>query len=253
MDSQWRYRKRGSRTSRAVALAGIVAMHVGAVGLVFLVKGPLADDAVVTIPIEMSMVAESPPEAAPQLKMKLEDLPIPVAIIPDISISVPVDSTAITMASKPPAPAAPPPSEAGKQDGPVSVSQPDYLRLPSPVYPAAAKRARAQGVVYVRALVDEEGMPRDVRVERSSGVASLDKAACDAVLGALFKPYRRNNVARAMVVIVPVEFALKIRTASHGRRSDSSELDVRSKDHDAMRGHPEELGSLSAASLHPRE
>jgi TonB family protein len=49
-------------------------------------------------------------------------------------------------------------------------------------------------------------------VYRSSGHASLDKAATEAMLAALFKPYTRDGVARAAVVIVPMEFSLKART-----------------------------------------
>jgi protein TonB len=97
-------------------------------------------------------------------------------------------------------------------DVPITVSDPDYLQVPQPVYPAAAKRARAQGLVHVRALVDEEGRPAEVSIAQSSGFELLDGAACSAVRGARFKPYRRDNVARSMVVIVPIEFSIRSRS-----------------------------------------
>jgi len=256
MDSQWLHRNRGGfKASRGVALAGIVVLHVAAVAVALSMKGPRADAVADAEPIVVMLTSESHPVAAPEMKVKLQEVQLPVAVAPDVQINVPVESTrAITVALAPPAPPAPA-ADAGEGDGPVAVTRPDYLRMPSPVYPVAAKRARAQGVVHVRALVDVEGLPRDVRVERTSGFPALDKAACEAVLGAQFKPYRRNNIARAMLVIVPVEFSLKVRTAANRGRGDErdSELDVRGEHHHAMGRHAEELGSLSAASLHPGE
>lgn len=259
MDSQSRHRNKGGfQASRGVALAGIVVLHVAAIALALSMKGPQADATVDAEPILVTLTAESRPVAAPDVKVKLQEVPLPMAVTPDVQISVPVEAPrAISVAVVSPAPPAPPaPSaDAAEGDGPVTVTRPDYLRPPTPVYPAAAKRARAQGVVHVRAMVDVEGLPRDVRVERSSGFPALDKAACEAVLGAQFKPYRRNNIARAMLVIVPVEFSLKVRTASSRGRAEEreSELDVRGEYHHAMGRHAEELGSLSAASLHPGE
>ena len=254
MDGHGRYSSRsGYKTSRVVAVAGIAGLHLAAFALALNMRGPRPDPVAESEPIVVTLASERPSVAAPQMKVQLQQLPAPVAVVPDVQISLPAESTAITVAVAPPAPAVPP-AEAGESDGPVAVSKPDYLRMPSPVYPVAAKRARAQGVVHVRAVVDVEGLPRDVRVERSSGFTALDKAACDAVMGAQFKPYRRNNIARAMVVIVPVEFSLNVRTAGErGRRGGNSELDVRGEHHHAMGRHAEELGSLSAATLHPGE
>jgi protein TonB len=83
--------------------------------------------------------------------------------------------------------------------------------MPSPVYPSAARKARAQGVVLVRVLVDSSGHALKATVHRSSGFAVLDRAACDSVLAALFKPYLQNGVPRSVDVIVPITFALANR------------------------------------------
>lgn len=45
-------------------------------------------------------------------------------------------------------------------------------------YPNAARRARAEGVVYVRFIVDEKGRARGCAVTRSSGNAALDSTTC---------------------------------------------------------------------------
>lgn len=196
------------RASRVAALVGIAVLHALAIALGLTMRGPRADDAPQANSIVVTMMADSVPAAAPPaVSVKLEQL-VPQPVTPDIQISVPVEAspTASTVAATPAPPPAVAAGEAG--DGPVTVSDPDYLRMPTVVYPPAAKRMRAQGLVHVRALVDAEGRASEVSVARSSGFDLLDRAACEAVRGALFKPYRRNNVARSMVVIVPVDFNL---------------------------------------------
>jgi TonB family protein len=115
-------------------------------------------------------------------------------------------------------------------------------------------------VVQVRALVDVNGHAREARVYRSSGFAALDRAACESVLAALFRPYLHNGVPRSVNVIVPVTFALATRGAGdrgpprdRDRDKADLQLDVGGQDHHAMRGHAEELGSLGTAALHVGE
>jgi TonB family protein len=95
----------------------------------------------------------------------------------------------------------------------------EYVRAPVLVYPAAAKQARASGTVQVRAVVETDGRVREVRVDRSSGHSSLDKAATEAMRGALFKPYMHDGIARAAVVIVPMDFGLKTRESKRDGNS----------------------------------
>ena len=241
----------GRRTSRGVALSAIVIVHAVAIALGLRARGPRPDDVQQSIPIMLTMTADARPvDEPPAVKVSLEEvLPQPVA--PVIQITLPADEppTSISLAAAP-VPQPVPETQPRAGVGPVAVSDPDYLRLPTVVYPSAAKRARAQGMVHVRALVDVDGRPQDVSVARSSGFDLLDRAACDAVRGALFKPYRRNNVAQSMVVIVPIDFNLK---PARDRGRDASKFNVRGENHHAVRGHAEELGGLSAASLHVGE
>ena len=238
---------RGNRTSRGIALAGIVVLHIAAIGLAMAMKGLQPDAAPASPPIEVTLAPtlERPPAPHEPVKVTLETPPVAQAVVPVIQIDLPQEPPpAITVAAvATPAPPSPP----SEGDGPVAVSQPDYLQPPHWTYPPAAKRARVQGTVHVRALVDLEGRAQDVSVAHSSGSELLDRAACDAVRGARFKPYRRNNIPRSMLVIVPVEFSLTQHMVA------DSELDVRRQHHDPMRRHPEELGGLGAAALHVGE
>jgi protein TonB len=194
-------------------MAAILVLHVLVVAVAMLMKGPRPDAEERAVPIEVMMLTDSRP-AAPTLKVKMEEM-LPQSVMPAVQIDLPLEPSAATITvAAAPAPAPPSPAESTGDDGPVSISAPDYVQMPNPIYPPAAKRARAQGIVHVQALVDVEGRAQQVEVARSSGFAALDRAACDAVLRAVFKPYRRNNVARSMRVIVPIEFSLAVRTVA---------------------------------------
>jgi periplasmic protein TonB len=236
-------------TTRGAALAGIIVLHGGALALAMTRQGPQADVEPQAAPIEVVMLQEAERARPRDLPVKLPEVTVPQISIPLVNIDLPTPPAAITpVAAAPPSPPAPPPVVAGDSDSPVAISEAAWVRMPSPVYPAAARQARAQGVVYVRALVDGSGRAQRALVHRSSGFATLDRAACDSVLAALFRPYLRNGVPRSVDVIVPITFALTMRGGG-GRLK----LDIRGEDHHAMRGHPEELSRLGAAPLHVGE
>lgn len=84
-----------------------------------------------------------------------------------------------------------------------------YLRNPPPRYPISARRNGEQGTVTLRVLVDREGLPASVAVEKTSGFAPLDNAAREAVRAWRFAPARRGNQAVEAWVLVPVVFRLE--------------------------------------------
>jgi len=84
-----------------------------------------------------------------------------------------------------------------------------YLHAPAPAYPRDALRVGAQGTVTLRVLVDVDGSPLDVRVERSSGNRSLDNAARTQVLRQWkFQPAIDNGRPVQAYGLVPVDFKL---------------------------------------------
>jgi protein TonB len=87
----------------------------------------------------------------------------------------------------------------------------DYLRQPELNYPPKAKRRREEGMVLVLVLVGADGLPKTARIYHSSGHPLLDDAALDAVFNALFRPQMENGVARAVRVIVPINFSLSVQ------------------------------------------
>jgi protein TonB len=53
----------------------------------------------------------------------------------------------------------------------------EYLRAPAPVYPSESSRRRERGTVLLRVLVDAQGRPARIQLERSSAFSRLDGAA----------------------------------------------------------------------------
>lgn len=92
---------------------------------------------------------------------------------------------------------------------PLSGAHLEYLAAPPPPYPAQALRAGLTGTVLLRVLVDVEGRPIDVRVERSSGHRVLDAAARRHVLAKWrFKPAMQEGRAMQAIGLVPIDFTL---------------------------------------------
>jgi protein TonB len=82
----------------------------------------------------------------------------------------------------------------------------EYVRAPAPVYPAESKRKRERGTCVLRVMVDSNGRPAQIQVERSSGFERLDSAAREAVEKTLFHPYEVNGIAQPAQVLIPIEF-----------------------------------------------
>ncbi|QCO67627.1 energy transducer TonB [Luteimonas yindakuii] len=77
-----------------------------------------------------------------------------------------------------------------------------------PGYPAAALRAREEGLVMLRATVDSDGRTGDIEIIESSRSRELDRAALAAVRDARFSPAMRDGKPIPSTVQVPVEFRL---------------------------------------------
>jgi len=90
----------------------------------------------------------------------------------------------------------------------IPASAVEYIVSPKPAYPLYSRRAKETGVVLLRVLIDDQGMPAQVMVEKSSGFPRLDEAALAAMRNARFKPYRENGRTLAVWAPAPVIFEL---------------------------------------------
>lgn len=88
----------------------------------------------------------------------------------------------------------------------VIPARPDsaFRNLP-PTYPVEAARQRTQGTVTLLIHVSAQGRPQDVAIASSSGAASLDRAARNAVRSWRFTPAQRQGAP------VPFDYSLDIR------------------------------------------
>jgi len=84
-----------------------------------------------------------------------------------------------------------------------------YLNNPKPAYPPLARRMGMEGTVMLKVLVSREGTALKVEVAHSSGFATLDRAATEAVKNWRFIPARRAFQPVDEWVQVPVAFRLK--------------------------------------------
>jgi protein TonB len=92
--------------------------------------------------------------------------------------------------------------------GPPEIQNVQYARPIMLDYPPVSRRLNESGVVIVRVLIDPDGKPVEVIVQKSSGHSRLDAAAVAAVRRALFRPYRENGVALPAQTLVPIRFEL---------------------------------------------
>jgi protein TonB len=196
---------------RSGAMAAVVGLHL--VGLVAAFHARARQESPVeATAIHMAFLQETSP--APQPAPELPPPPLeqiapprieaPMVLIPIIDVP---EAPVLTAAQAEPPPVAEAPVVVRSTE-PVLLREQEveYIRRPEPQMPRAARQARLQGEVLVWALIDTEGRPREVRVHRSSGHEQLDRAGCEAVLRALFRPYQRDGESRSAQVIIPIEF-----------------------------------------------
>jgi len=88
----------------------------------------------------------------------------------------------------------------------ANVSQALLIKTVPPQYPKDARKARIQGAVVLKALIDKEGNVEDVTL--ISGDPKLAPAAIDAVKQWRYKPYLLNGEPVWVETQVTVNFTL---------------------------------------------
>ncbi|MEO8627589.1 MAG: energy transducer TonB [Betaproteobacteria bacterium] len=148
---------------------------------------------------DLPPISEPPTPAPPVVAEPAPELPVarqpaPQAITPPASVAV----------APPPPPPLPPP---------VADSAPlfnaDYLRNPSPAYPALSRRLGEEGLVLLRVNVTPRGEAKEVDLKAGCGHPRLDRAAQEAVKQWKFVPAKRGDQPVEAWVVVPIRFSLK--------------------------------------------
>jgi protein TonB len=181
----------------AVFMAATIAVHlVAAVAFMSIRQERIVSE---PEPIMATMMESSSAEAEPPRDLT----PPPVNVV--YSLTVPQELTFESEAPAEVISAAISPTTP-QFTAPPMVESVEYVRPPAPVYPAESKRKRERGTCVLRVMVDSNGRPAQIQVERSSGFERLDSAAREAVEKAMFRPYEVNGVAQPAQVLIPIEF-----------------------------------------------
>ena len=77
-----------------------------------------------------------------------------------------------------------------------------------PKYPPQAARQHQQGKVLLKVLVNADGTPGEVTVQKSSGSRLLDQAAIEAVKSWMFNPGSKGGRPSSGYALVPIDFNL---------------------------------------------
>ncbi|RPJ56994.1 MAG: energy transducer TonB [Acidobacteria bacterium] len=88
-----------------------------------------------------------------------------------------------------------------------SLKQPQRTVYVAPIYPDLARAAKVEGMVILEAVINPDGVVRDVRVLRS--VPLLDEAALAAVRQWRYTPTMLSGVPVAVIMTVTVTFRLQ--------------------------------------------
>ena len=94
------------------------------------------------------------------------------------------------------------------------VSAPKATYAPDPEYSDQARKARYQGTVVLWLVIDADGLPQNLKVQRSLGMG-LDEEAIKAVKRWRFEPAMRNGQPVPVMINVEVNFRLYDSLAPH--------------------------------------
>lgn len=175
-------------------------------------------------PVEVELITDpgqGEPTAVPSAAAPAAAVRAPVVAVTPAAVAEPADD-AVTEGLAAPATAAradgaaaavTTPALAGA--GPASskrLSAPRLLARTEPQYPEEARRAGAEGTVAVRIEVKETGQPGDIAVVRSSGRASFDAAAVEAVRSWRFVPAQEADTGQAVRCYTTVSVIFRLRS-----------------------------------------
>ena len=88
-----------------------------------------------------------------------------------------------------------------------SVSAPEIVFKVDPEYSEQARKAKYQGTVVLRCIVQKDGTVRDIKIMQSLGLG-LDEKAVDAVKQWKFRPGMRRGEAVDVTADIEVTFRL---------------------------------------------
>ncbi len=154
---------------------------------------------------ETEQIKRPPPPTAPALPVESED--------EDLLEDITIDETDLVNFTQFSAPPPPPVAEEEIPDFLPLEDQPQIIGGLSAiqrkvVYPALAKKAGVEGLVQIKVLVSEEGVPIDFQVLRSLGSSGCDEASINAIKTVRFVPAKQRGRPVKFWMSIPIRFQL---------------------------------------------
>lgn len=206
--------------ARILAIAAAIAIHAMAFLLLLLplASGPIERAVAPTpqfqwiVPEVVPVTPPLPPQPVRQPRVKPpQPTPRPV-VVPRVE-SPPIAVDRGTLQADPTDPLAvdtSPTQITVDTGGPLSGAQLRYAHAPAPAYPRVAARDGAEGTVLLKVLVDVDGTPLEVTLQKSSGNRALDAEARSHVLRRWrFEPAMRGGRPVQAYGLVPIEFSMQ--------------------------------------------
>lgn len=215
----WQEETTGRHLRRALSFAGVLVLHVA---LIWALANGLARDIVEIVrePVEVRLLdAPAKPKETPPAPPRPVAAEMPVArpVPPKPAQSRPLPHARLSLSKPQAQPEVPPkssapaePAETKEQPAPFVPPRenPDYPRK-RPPYPPASRRLQEEGRVVVSVHVTAAGEVSEVRLDKSSGYARLDKAVMEAARKSWrFLPATRGGVPVDAWFECPVIFRL---------------------------------------------
>ncbi|MFD0726378.1 energy transducer TonB [Lysobacter brunescens] len=205
--------------ARVLGIAGAITLNAAALMLLLVPvsapMGTIAEDVIddiFVIPDRPTPPPPTPPEVPVQKTIPTTTPTQPVRTQPQTQVQTQSEAPVVDGGTDyvPPAdpvidtdPISPP------NPGPQPSTRLEYASAPAPAYPPEALGRELEGTVMLKVLVDVDGSPLSVEIERSSGHRRLDDAARRQVLRKWkFKPAIKDGQAIQVYGIVPVSFTL---------------------------------------------
>jgi len=201
---------------RVVGLAAAITLNLALLMLLLVpMQGPPALSLPETGPDFRWIVPKTPPPPPVHVPVTTHQstprhpspAPIPVNQEPQQAVVDHAESQFLVAADEGTADSKPASNGAGP---PLAGMTLEYADAPAPAYPRDALREGVEGVVMLQVLVDVDGRPLQVDIQRSSGDRRLDNAARKQVLQHWrFRAAMKDGRAVQAIGLVPIAFKLQ--------------------------------------------
>ncbi len=215
-----------------------VVIHAAIIGSYYAIEYLSSDDDIPTVSVRILKYSDLGPPPSISAIPPPPSVAMTSSVKPSIGVPVPVpDAEATndqTIATQSELSATPSPAlEQGTGDGQVQVQQdivmtdeepgmdafvpvekqPQIVKRVLPIYPDMAMRAGLEGTVWVKILVDKDGLPKKAVVIKSTAEI-FNESAITAGMAFIFTPAVMNNGPVKVWVAIPFKFVLKDAKAS---------------------------------------